>query len=120
MGDRELQTAAVQLVALAQALKLNGDALQAAHVFIDVVTSNESETVLSTEDSELAEIVHEGILNTNEIIARLGVEMEAALQTVAGLTDEEVALVQTAAQADADALPTTSTDDDDDAPGFYL
>jgi predicted ATP-binding protein involved in virulence len=102
---------------LAQALKLSGDALQAAHVFIDVVTANDSETVLSTEDSELAEIVHEGIINTNELLARLGLELQEALQTVAGLTDEEVALVQEA----AGQLPTVSSDDDDDAlPGFYL
>ena len=118
MGDRELQTAAVQIVALTQAMSLIGDALNAAHVFIDVVTGNESETVLSTEDAELAEIVHEGILNTNTAVQALAVELEAALQTVAGLTDEEVALVQTAAAADADALPTTSKDDD--GVGQYL
>ncbi len=117
MGDRELQTAAVQLVAVTQAMALIGDALNAAHVFIDVVTGNESETVLSTEDSELAEIVHTGILNTNEAVSALAVDLEAALQTVAGLTDDEVALVQEA----AGQLPTASKDDDDDAlPGFYL
>jgi hypothetical protein len=52
------------------------------------------------------------------VIAQLGEDLLAALQTIQGLTDEEVALVQTAAAADADALPTTSTDDD--GVGQYL
>ena len=115
MGDRELQTAAVQIVALGKALALTGDVLNAAHVFIDVVTANDSESVLSTEDTELAEVVHQGILDTNSALAALADELLAALQTVAGLTDEEVALVQEA----AGQLPTASSDDDD-VPGFYL
>ncbi len=114
MGDRELQTAAVQVVALGQALALTGDALNAAHVFIDVVTGNESESVLSEEDAKLAEIVHQGILDTNTAIAALAEDLVAALQTVAELTDEEVALVQEA----AGQLPTKSTDDD--GVGQYL
>ena len=114
MGDRELQTAAVQIVALGKALALTGDVLNAAHVFIDVVTSEESTTVLSKDDAELAEIVHQGILDTNAALAALAAELEAALQTVAGLTDAEVALVQDA----AGQLPTKSTDDD--GVGQYL
>ena len=108
MGDRELQTAAVQIVALGKALSLTGDVLNAAHVFIDVVTANDSESVLSTEDTKLAEIVHQGILDTNTALTALATELEAALQTVAGMTDAEVALVQEAAAQP----PTKSTDDD--------
>jgi hypothetical protein len=102
VGDRELQTAAVEVVALSKALEVTQLTLNAAHVFIDVVTGEESET-------KLAEIVHAGILAQVEAIDQLGEDLLAALQTIAGLTDEEVALVQ------------VSTDlSDDDAVGQYL
>jgi hypothetical protein len=114
VGDRELQTAAVQVVALGKALEVTQETLSAAHVFIDVVTANESESVLSAEDTELAEIVHAGILAQGDIIEKLGEDLLAALQTIAGLTDEEVALVQESAAQ----LPTKSTDDD--GVGQYL
>ena len=114
MGDRELQAAAVQVVALGKALEVTSDALNAAHVFIDVVTGEESETVLSEEDAKLAEIVHGGILAVNTAVLQLGEDLLAALQTIAELTDDEVALVQEAAAQP----PTKSTDDD--GVGQYL
>jgi hypothetical protein len=114
VGDRELQSAAVQVVALGKALEVTQLTLNAAHVFIDVVTRDESESVLSAEDTELAEIVHAGIIEQGNVIEQLGEDLAAALETIVGLTDEEVALVQEA----AGQLPTKSADDD--GVGQYL
>ena len=92
MGDRELQTAAVQVIALSKVVAVVSTALQAAHVFIDVVTGEESESVLSKEDAELAEIIHQGILDSTGIVQDLGEDMVAALATIAEMPESQIAL----------------------------
>lgn len=118
MGDRELQTAAVQVVALGRALEVTQMVLNAAHIFIDVVSGDESESVLSEQDADLAAKVHEGIIAQGETVEQLGEDLLEALQTIAGMTDDEIAVVQQiAADEGTDALPTAS---DDDWGGQYL
>lgn len=115
MGDRELQAAAVQVVALSAAMEVTQATLNAAHVFIDVVTANDSESVLSTEDTELAEKIHAGIIRQGEAVMQLGEDLVAALSKIEGFTDEEVARVH----LEAGVTPTDDADDEP-LPGQYL
>ena len=116
MGDKELQQAVTQSSALSQALSTTNEALNAAHLFVDIVTGDESESVLSEADAELASIVHDGILAVADTVAAIGAALAQALQAIDAMTPEEVQLIQ----AGANALPTASKDDDSDGPGFYL
>ena len=103
-SDKELLLAMANSAALSVALTATADALNAAHQFIDIITHEDSASVLSPTDEDLAEAVHTFIIKTDEAMTTLGEELETAIEQIQEMPDDG----------------TAPTDDGTDLPGQYL
>jgi hypothetical protein len=87
--EKDVIKLTVQTVALAQALSLTGQGLNAAHQFVDLLTSDATETVLEPKDAELAEIVHTAIIEVEQGVAKLAAELAEAIKVIEESTPED-------------------------------
>jgi hypothetical protein len=88
VADKELLTATIQNIAMAHALSVQNEALGAAHGFLDTVTAEASESVISEADTALAVATHDFLLLTDEKVTKLAEDLEKALAEVTALPDD--------------------------------